>query len=421
MTTDEVVALTDKYVIKTYNRLPIVFVRGEGCRLWDADGREYLDFMTGLAVNSLGQCHPAVVEAIRRQAGTLMHVSNVFHIQQQAVLAEMLVGQAAKRSPGGGGDPQSDPARPDLAKVFFCNSGAEANEAAIKLARRYSRVKYGEGRYEIVTAEHSFHGRTLAAITATGQSKYQHGFEPLPAGFRYVPFNNLPAARQAVSDRTCAIMLEPVQGEGGVYPAAWEYLCGIRDLCRERELLLIMDEVQTGIGRTGEFYAYQNFGVEPDIVTLAKALGGGIAIGAMMATDEAAAGFEPGSHASTFGGNPVACAAGIAVVQTMIDEHIPERAARMGAYLKSKLGEMADRRKSVVEVRGLGLMVGVELEVDASRVQTLALEHGLIINCIAGRILRLLPPLTVGRPDIDRAVATIEQAIAQVEASLLRA
>jgi len=216
-------------------------------------------------------------------------------------------------------------------------------------------------------------------------------------------------------------MLEPVQGEGGVYPAAWEYLRGIRDLCQERELLLILDEVQTGIGRTGKFYAYQNFGVEPDIVTLAKALGGGIAIGAMMATDEAAAGFEPGSHASTFGGNPVACAAGIAVVQTMIDEHIPERAARMGAYLKGKLDEMADRRKSVVQVRGLGLMVGVELEVDAGRVQTLALEHGLIINSIASRVLRLLPPLTVDGPEIDTAVATIEQAIAQVEASLLRA
>lgn len=421
MTTDEVVALTDKHVIKTYNRLPIVFVRGQGCKLWDADGREYLDFMTGLAVNSLGQCHPAVVEAICKQAGTLMHVSNVFHIQQQAVLAEMLVGQASKRRPGGGGDPRLDPARPDLAKVFFCNSGAEANEAAIKLARRYSRVKYGEGRYEIVTAEHSFHGRTLAAVTATGQLKYQRGFEPLPAGFKYVPFNDLRAAREAVSDRTCAIMLEPVQGEGGVYPAAWEYLRGVRDLCQERELLLILDEVQTGIGRTGKFYAYQNFGVEPDIVTLAKALGGGIAIGAMMATDEAAAGFEPGSHASTFGGNPVACAAGIAVVQTMIDEHIPERAARMGAYLKGKLDEMADRRKSVVQVRGLGLMVGVELEVDAGRVQTLALEHGLIINSIAGRILRLLPPLTVDGPEIDTAVATIEQAIAQVEAALLRA
>ncbi len=400
VTTDEVIALTDKYVMRTYKRLPIVFARGEGCRLWDADGREYLDFLAGIAVNSLGHCHPAVVKSVCEQTAGLMHVSNVFHIEQQAVLAEMLVRQTY-----------------GLAKAFFCNSGAEANEAAIKLARKYSWMRYGEDRYEIVTAEQSFHGRTLATITATGQPKYQRGFEPLPEGFRYVPFNDLAAAKAAVSDKTCAIMLEPVQGEGGVYPATQDYLRGIYELCRERGLLLILDEVQTGIGRTGRFYAYQNFdGVKPDIITLAKALGGGISIGAMMATDEAAKGFEPGNHASTFGGNPVACAAGIAVVRTMVDERIPERAMEMGEYLRGKLAEMADRRRSVVDIRGLGLMAGVELSVDAGRVGELALERGLIVNSIAGRVLRLLPPLIVGKPEIDEAVEIIDYAIGEVEA-----
>lgn len=400
VTTDEVIALTDKYVMRTYKRLPIVFARGEGCRLWDADGREYLDFLAGIAVNSLGHCHPAVVKSVCEQTAGLMHVSNVFHIEQQAVLAEMLVRQTY-----------------GLAKAFFCNSGAEANEAAIKLARKYSWMRYGEDRYEIVTAEQSFHGRTLATITATGQPKYQRGFEPLPEGFRYVPFNDLAAAKAAVSDKTCAIMLEPVQGEGGVYPATPDYLRGIYELCRERGLLLILDEVQTGIGRTGRFYAYQNFdGVKPDIITLAKALGGGISIGAMMATDEAAKGFEPGNHASTFGGNPVACAAGIAVVRTMVDERIPERAMEMGEYLRGKLAEMADRRRSVVDIRGLGLMAGVELSVDAGRVGELALERGLIVNSIAGRVLRLLPPLIVGKPEIDEAVEIIDYAIGEVEA-----
>ncbi len=399
MTTDEVIALTDNYVMNTYTRLPIVFARGEGCRLWDADGREYLDFLSGIAVNSLGHCHPAVVKAVCEQSGMLMHVSNVFHIEQQAVLAEMLVGQAS-----------------GLAKAFFCNSGAEANEAAIKLARKYSWMRYGEGRYEIVTAQQSFHGRTLAAITATGQPKYQRGFEPLPPGFRYVPFNDLAAARAAVSAKTCAIMLEPVQGEGGVYPATRDYMRGIYELCRERGLLLILDEVQTGIGRTGKFYAYQNFdGVRPDIVTLAKALGGGMSIGAMLATDGAAKGFEPGNHASTFGGNPVACAAGIAVVRTMADERICEHAAEMGEYLRGKLAEMADRRTSVVEIRGLGLMVGIELAIDAQRVRESALARGLIINSIADRILRLLPPLIVGKPEIDEAVDIIDHAIGEVE------
>ncbi|MEA4884579.1 MAG: acetylornithine transaminase [Clostridia bacterium] len=402
MNTDEVIALTQKYVMKTYNRLPIAFVRGEGCRLWDADGREYLDFMTGLAVNSLGQCHPAVVRAISEQAATLMHVSNVFHIEQQARLAQLLVENAT----GSG-----------LSKVFFCNSGAEANEAAIKLARKYSRSKYGKGRYEIITAERSFHGRTLATVTATGQQKYQSGFEPLPEGFRYVPYDDLAAVQGAISAKTCAIMIEAIQGEGGVYPASEEYMQGLAELCRERGLLLILDEVQTGMGRTGRFYAYQNFaGVRPDIITLAKALGGGIAIGAMMATDEAASGFEPGNHASTFGGNPVACAAGIAVVETMLKEGIPEHAGEMGAYLGESLRRMARRHWCVSDVRGLGLMVGVELTIDANEVTRIARERGLIANCIAGKVIRLLPPLIVGRSEIDEAVRIIDTAISQVEA-----
>ncbi|MGB9858965.1 MAG: aspartate aminotransferase family protein, partial [Moorellaceae bacterium] len=278
MTNAEIIALGEQYVMRTYGRYPIALVRGAGARVWDADGREYLDFVEGLAVNSLGHCHPRVVEAIREQAGKLLHVSNLYWIEPQVELAQMLVENS------------------DLDKVFFCNSGAEANEAAIKLARKYAKLHKGEECYEIISMRRSFHGRTLAALAATGQEKFHRGFEPLPVGFRYVPFNDLEALREAINSRTCAVMLEPVQGEGGVYPADPDYLKAVRELCDKEGILLIFDEVQCGLGRTGYLFAYQYYGVEPDLMTLAKALAGGVPIGAMLAKEEVAAAFAPGDH-----------------------------------------------------------------------------------------------------------------------------
>jgi len=312
--TKEIMALSDKYIMHTYGRIGLAPVRGKGALLWDAEGNEYLDFVGGLAVDSLGHCHPAVVKAIQEQAETLMHVSNLYYIEHQARLAELLVQNSC------------------CDRAFFCNSGAEANEAAIKLARKYSKKKHGPEKYEIITAEKSFHGRTMATITATGQAKFQKGFEPLLPGFKHVPFNNLEALREAIGPHTCAVMLEPVQGEGGVNVADPDYLSGVRELCDRHGLLLIFDEVQCGLGRTGKFLAYQHYGAEPDIITLAKALGGGFPIGAMLAKEEVAAAFTPGDHASTFGGNPLACAAALAAMRAQLDEDIKENCARVGAY-----------------------------------------------------------------------------------------
>jgi predicted acetylornithine/succinylornithine family transaminase len=389
----------DSYVMKTYARIPVALVRGQGTRVWDADGREYLDFMTGLAVCSLGHCHPKVVEAIREQAGRLLHVSNLFYMEPQGTLARLLVENSC------------------FDRVFFCNSGAEANEAAIKLARKYSKQKYGPGRYEIITTERSFHGRTLATLTATGQTKYQKGFEPLPEGFTYVPYNDLDAVAARISDRTCAVMIEPVQGEAGVYPASPEYMTGLSQLLRDRGVLLILDEVQTGFGRTGQLFAYQHFaGVTPDIMSVAKALGGGVAIGAMLATSEVSSGFEPGNHASTFGGNPLACAAGIAAFTAIIEENLPERARVMGDYFQAKLRSLMGAGSHIADVRGLGLMIAVELSVDATEVARRARENGLLVNVIAGKILRLLPPLTVTEDELDQAVAVIAKAVQETAA-----
>ncbi len=398
MNSEEIKSLSNRYIMKTYNRLPIALVKGEGCRVWDAEGNEYMDFVAGLAVNSLGHCHPAVVEAIRLQATQLMHCSNLYYIENQAKLAKVLVENS------------------DFDRVFFCNSGAEANEAAIKLARRYSQIKKGTGRYEIITALNSFHGRTLATVTATGQTKYQKGFEPLPQGFRYVEYNNIDALMKAVTDKTCAIMLEPVQGEGGVYPATAEYMAAVREICDDRGILLILDEVQTGIGRCGRLFAYQLFdGLKPDIITIAKALGGGTAIGAMLATEEVASGFEPGNHASTFGGNPLACAAAYAAVNTMIEDEIPKNAERVGGYIMKRFEEMKGRCGSIKDIRGRGLMIGVELSISANEVVSRCLEKRLLINGIADRILRIIPPLVIDEKDADRALEIIEESILKTE------
>ena len=386
----------DKYLMKTYGRLQMALVRGSGARVWDADGREYLDFVGGLAVNALGHCHPAVTRAIADQAETLMHVSNLYYIEPQVKLAQILVENSC-------GD-----------RVFFCNSGAEANEAAIKLARKYAKINGSADKYEIITALKSFHGRTLATITATGQAKYQQGFEPLPPGFKYVPFNDLDALKAAVGPNTCAVMLEPVQGEGGVIAAGPGYLQGVRKLCSEEGLLLIFDEVQCGLGRTGKFLAHQHYGVEPDIFTLAKALGGGFPIGAAVAREEVAAAFVPGDHASTFGGNPLACAAGLAAMDQLINQGVVENAARVGEYFMGKLVEMSSRYSFVREVRGMGLILGLELAVDGRQIVSRCQDNGLLINCVNNSVLRFLPPLIITEGDVDQATGILERILGEV-------
>ncbi len=393
MNTNEIMQLSDKYVMHTYGRIAMAPVRGEGARLWDAEGREYLDFVAGIAVNSLGHCHPAVVQALQEQIDRLMHVSNLYYIESQARLAEILVENSCAD------------------KVFFCNSGAEANEGAIKLARKWAKKQHGSESYEIITAENSFHGRTLAAITATGQPKYQKDFEPLPQGFKYVPYNDLDALAKAVDLHTCAIMLEPVQGESGVRPATKEYLLGVRELCDKNGLLLIFDEVQCGLGRTGKFLAYQHYGVEPDIFTLAKALGGGFPIGAMLAKDQVAAAFAPGDHAATFGGNPLACAAGIAAMQTTIKCGILENCNQVGAYFKEKLNGLAGKYSFIKEVRGLGLMLGMELTMPGASFVNRCRERGLLINCANNNVLRFVPPLVITTADVDTAVEILDEVL----------
>ena len=396
MQSREIIELGDRYLMKNYARLPLVPVRGEGARLWDADGNEYLDFVAGVAVNSLGHCHPAVVRAVTEQAKKLIHCSNLYYIEQQVKLARLLV--------------ENTP----LDRAFFCNSGAEANEAAIKLARKYAKLKYGPHKTVFITAENSFHGRTLATITATGQPKYQKGFEPLVPGFVHVPFNDLGALEAAMGPEVCAVMLEPVQGEGGVNVASRYYLEGAKMLCRQHGALLIFDEVQTGLGRTGRFLACQHYGVEPDILTLAKALGGGVPIGAMLAKEEVAGAFSPGDHASTFGGNPLACAAAVAAVEELLYGGVIENAAAVGAYLYDRLRELAQKYKFITGVRGLGLLLGAELAVEGGPIVDACREKGLLVNCVGGRVLRLAPPLIITRADAEFAVTVLDGVLASV-------
>jgi acetylornithine/N-succinyldiaminopimelate aminotransferase len=384
------------YVMKTYSRHDYALVRGQGSYVWDANGKKYLDLVSGIAVNNVGHCHPQVVKAIQKQAELLMHCSNLYWNEPQVRLAKMLVDNSCGK------------------KVFFCNSGAEANEGAIKLARRWSYDKYGSQRYEIITAVDSFHGRTLAALTATGQTKYQQGFEPLPSGFKYVPFNDLSALKKAITPQTCAIFLEPVQGEGGVHPATKEYLTGVKALCEENDLLLLFDEVQTGLGRTGKLFAYQYYGVEPHVFTLAKGLGGGVPIGAIVARGVAADVLGPGQHASTFGGNPLATAAALATLTVLIEENLPQQAAEKGRYLRQKFLEIQRENPRIKEVRGLGLLFGIELSIEGKKVQDFCQEKGLLINCVQSKTLRLIPPLNITYEDLDNAIAIIKEALAVV-------
>jgi predicted acetylornithine/succinylornithine family transaminase len=383
-----------KYHTPNYGaRAPICLVRGDGMRVWDTDGREYLDFGAGIAVTSLGHCHPRVTGAIREAAATLLHVSNLYHTAPQIHLAKLLCEHSFAD------------------RVFFGNSGAEANEAAIKLARKYAKERFASDRWEIVATRNAFHGRTMGALAATGQEKYQHGFEPLVPGFKHVPYDDLRAIERAIDNRTCAVIVEPIQGEGGVHVPHDDYLPGLRKLCDESGALLILDEIQTGVGRTGRLWCYEYAGVEPDIMTLAKALANGVPIGATLAREEVARALGPGSHGSTFGGTPFVASVALATLTTILDEKIPDRAARMGRYLMDGLRALGGKHATIREVRGRGLLIGVGLSrTDAPLVDNCR-EAGLLVLSAGEQVLRLAPPLIVEERDCDRALAIIDGAL----------
>ena len=393
MLTEEIERYTSRYLMNTYSRVPLSIVRGRGCKVYDSEGREYLDCVAGIAVNVLGHGHPDLMAAIGQQARHLIHTSNLYYSEPQVLLAEMLVQHSFAQ------------------KVFFCNSGAEANEAAIKLARRYSTRKFGADRYEIVTMRNSFHGRTMATLTATGQAKIQHGYAPLLPGFKYATFNDVPSLESQIDEKTAAVLLEPIQGEGGVVVANQAYLQHLRKLCTDRHILLIFDEIQTGIGRTGTLFAYEQFGVQPDIMTLAKGLGGGVPIGACLATDEVASAFEPGSHASTFGGNPLACAAALAVLRVLLEGGELEKSRSVGSHLAKGLQELQGRIPLIQEVRGLGLLLGVELSIDGKAIVQDCLARRIIINCTMDRVLRLVPPLIITQAEIDQVLKVLSEVL----------
>lgn len=387
----KIMALADENIMNTYRRVPIALTRGEGARLWDANGKEYLDFVAGIAVCNLGHSHPKVVKAIKKQVKDLTHVSNLYYTQPQADVAALLVKYSFAD------------------KAFFCNSGAEANEAAIKLARKYAHENLGADKFELITMKDSFHGRTMATITATGQEKFQFGFTPLLDGFKYVPFNDLSALEAAITPKTCGIMLEPIQGEGGVIIPDTQYLAGVRGICDRHGILMIVDEVQTGIGRTGKLFAYEYSGIKPDIMTLAKALGNGFPVGAMLATNEVAKAFAPGNHASTFGGNLLAMAAAYATLKTMLKEGILDHCTNMGEYFLEKLRALQKKYEFISGVRGRGLMLACGLTIEGADIVKACQVKGLLINCTGGKTLRFVPPLIITKDDIDEAMDILDQ------------
>jgi acetylornithine/N-succinyldiaminopimelate aminotransferase len=384
--------LERQYLMYPVKRAPLTLVRGEGVNVWDDRGRQYLDFMAGWAVNALGHCPPVVAEAVCNQVQTLIHVSNQFYSVPQVQLGELLVKNSV------------------FDKAFFGNSGAEANDGAVKLARKYGKLKLN-GAYGVITTMHSFHGRTLAMVAATGKPAYQQPYTPLCPGFMNIEYNDLDAIKRATTKDTCAIMLELVQGEGGVNVASKEYIKGVRDWCDEKGLLFIADEVQTGIGRTGTLFAYEQYGIEPDIMTLAKALASGIPIGAVLAKDSVAV-WEPGDHGSTFGGNPLACAAGFATMTEMLNSDVSGNAKRVGAYLRQRLEEIQRARANITEVRGLGLLLAIEFTQEiAPQVVSEALERGLLINWVTPTTVRFMPPLIITNADVDKAIAILADSI----------
>src|SRR5579885_436584 len=388
-------ALEKQYYQGTFTRQPVAFVRGEGVRVWDTEGRSYLDFVAGIAVNILGHCHPAVVNAVCEQAKQLIHVSNLYVNTRQVELAQLLYEKS-----GG-------------MRAFFSNSGAEANEGAIKLARKYGRL-HRSGAYEIISMENSFHGRTLATTAATGQAYYQATWVPLPDGFKQVPFNDLDALKAAVSDKTLAILLEAVQGEGGIWPGKKEFIEGVRQLCDEKNMLMICDEVQAGMGRTGKFFAWQNYNVTPDIITMAKGLAGGVPIGGMLAGPRADI-FEPGDHGTTFGGNPIACAAAVATIRTINEENLVENARKMGEYWNSKMEALCAKYDFIDSPRGIGLMRAVNVQRDlAPTIVDRAMQHGVLLNALGTNTLRIVPPLIVSQGDLDEAADKLDRALTEI-------
>jgi acetylornithine/N-succinyldiaminopimelate aminotransferase len=396
-TSDDLLATGRRLLLNNYNRAPVVMSRGEGCVLWDADGRRYLDMTAGIAVCVLGHGHPGLAQALAAQAARLHHTSNLYYIEAQIRLAEALSHRAFQ------------------GKAFFCNSGTEANEAALKIARRYQIVVRGDReRTEFISCEGSFHGRTMGSLSITGQAKYRQDFGPLVPGVTFMPFGDLEAARQAVGARTCAVIIEPIQAEGGIVLPPPGYLQELRRVCTERGALLILDEVQTGVGRTGTFYAYEREAMVPDVVTLAKGLAGGVPMGAMLASEEVARAFEPGSHAATFGGNPLAAAAALYVQHAIDDQNLLARCQEVGAYLASALLRLTERRRPRTRAaRGRGLLQGVVIDGDAGPVVARAREHGLLVSVAGGNVVRFAPPLIVSRGELDEAVSKLDAALAE--------
>jgi predicted acetylornithine/succinylornithine family transaminase len=391
MTEKEIMAMADENIMNTYKRFEVVLAKGSGAKVWDINGKEYLDCAAGIAVCNLGHSHPRIIAAVSEQLGKLTHVSNLYYTEPQTRLAKMLVDNSFAD------------------KVFFCNSGAEANEAAIKLARKYAHENMGPDKFELITMKESFHGRTMATITATGQEKFQFGFTPLLEGFTYVPYNDLKALEAAISGKTCGIMLEAIQGEGGVKIPDDNYLAGVREICDRHGLLLIIDEVQTGMGRTGKLFAYEYSGIKPDIMTLAKALANGIPAGAMLATDKTAAAFVPGNHASTFGGNPIAMAAATAVVETMLQEGILEHCREIGDYFLSQLKKLQQKHAIIRDVRGKGLMIAAELSIEAGHIINQCIKRGLLIISAGSKTLRFVPPLIITNQDVDFVINVLDE------------
>ena len=390
----EVEQIDSKYHFQIYGRLPILLKKGKGSHVWDSDGNEYIDVLGGIAVNSLGHCHPKLVDAIKKQAEQLIHCTNIYYIEPQAKLEKLLLDNC------------------DMDRALFVNSGTEAVESAIKLARKWaSKHEKGGG---IITMDGSFHGRSLACVTATGQKKYRVGFDPLPSGFKTVPFNDLQAVEDAIDDSICAVMVEPVQGEGGIVAADKTYLKGVRDLCDKHNILLIFDEIQCGMARTGHLFTYQGYNVIPDMITIAKALGGGFPIGALLAKEEIANAFDKGDHGTTFGGNPLATAAAYASVSTLINENLAQKAQKTGSYLMNKLNEERKKTTHIKEVRGKGLMVGIVLDQKGKELVPEMMKHGVLANCTAENVIRFVPPLTISEKDLDTAVSVLMDAIGEV-------
>ena len=390
---DMVSQLADKYMFQTYGKRPLTLIKGEACRVWDEGGKEYLDFVSGIAVCALGHSSPLVSQALEEQSKRLVHVSNLYYTKPQTELAQLLVEQSFAD------------------RVFFCNSGAEANEAAIKLARRYSKEKFGQDRYTIISMMDSFHGRTMATLSATGQNKIRTGYDPLLESFKFVPFNDLSSLEKAVDESVCAVMLEPIQGEGGVVCPDTDYLKGVKDICSDRDLILIFDEVQVGMGRTGKLFAHEHYGVSPHIMTLAKALGNGLPIGAMLSVEELSSVFGPGSHATTFGGTPLVTAVAKAVFKSLLEDGWIDNCREMGEYFKGRLQDLQKKHSFIKDIRGLGLILGIELDRPGAPVVDACMERGFLINCTHEKVLRFIPPLIIGKEEIDLLVEVLDEVL----------